>query len=186
MWQWDQVERATLSAHLENAPYNFIEFLEGDKLRDRQFANGNNETRLKDCEFVVHPRRAIADLHRVRNPIRAAAGFPGKTATDSGEVNARTHLPFIHSAKFFEPAKERLPGRMRERSLECRLTHAGRLADDHHIAHDWSARNGRRHHARTTAALHKARDVPREAKFGLCANHLFLLDNSDAAGESVD
>jgi len=34
--------------------------------------------------------------------------------------------------------------------------------------------------------LHKARDVPREAKFGLCANHLFLLDNSDAAGESVD
>src|SRR5205807_4967075 len=89
MWQWDQVESATLSAHLENAPYNFIEFLERNKLRDRQFADWNNKSRPQEIDLVIHPRGAISNFIGRGNAVASCRCFARETATNGGEINSR-------------------------------------------------------------------------------------------------
>ena len=55
MGQWDQIEYATVATQFESAPDDFVEFGEGDKLRDGQFADGNDEARSQKVDFVVEP-----------------------------------------------------------------------------------------------------------------------------------
>src|SRR5205814_198679 len=139
MWQWDQVESATFSAHLENAPYNFIEFLEGDKLRDRQFADWNNKLRPQEIDLVIHPRGAISNFIGRGNAVAASRRFARETATNGGEINLRAHFGFVHSAKFFEPSKKRAARGPRKWFPQNWLFHARRLADQHYLAENGSA-----------------------------------------------
>src|SRR4051812_239292 len=66
-----QIESATLVADGEGAADDLVEFFEGQELGDGQFADGNDEVRLKQIDLVVHPTRAVADFIRRRNSIAA-------------------------------------------------------------------------------------------------------------------
>ena len=139
MRQRDQIESATLSAHLENASNNFIEFLEGDKLRDRQFADWNNKSRPQEIDLVIHPRGAISNFIGRGNAVAACRRFARETATNGGEINLRAHFGFVHSAKFFEPTEQGPACRPREWLPQNWLFHARGLADQYHLAKNGSA-----------------------------------------------
>lgn len=51
---------------------------------------------------------------------------------------------------------------MSERSFQDGLANTGRLSDQHHVADNRTAGNGRRKHARTTPALKQLHDMPIE------------------------
>jgi len=116
-----------------------FQFCAGDKLHDRQSADRNNETRLQNPNLIIHPQRTVANLVWCRDAVGAAGIFARETTADSGEIDLRSNSGFVHSAKLFEPTKERFAGRVRERSFQRWLPRARRLSDDHHMAHDRAA-----------------------------------------------
>ncbi|MEY2483232.1 MAG: hypothetical protein QOK24_1760 [Verrucomicrobiota bacterium] len=159
MRQRDYFEGATVAADLKTAPHDFVQFLEREELRDRQFADGDDESRLEQGDLRIHPSRTIPDFIRRWNAIATGRGFSWKTATDRGEVNLRAHLRFIQVTEFFEPTEEGAARRPGEGPAQDGLFHSGRLADEHDLAEDWSTGNWRRQHARTAPALEQARDM---------------------------
>ena len=162
MRQGNQVEGATVVPKGEGAPDHLVELLEREELRNREFADWNDELRLQEIDFVIHPGRTIPDLVRRWDAVAARWRFAGKTTADRREVNLRAHLFFTQSAELLEPAEEGAPRRPRERFAEDRFFHPGRLADEHHFAQNGSARNRWRYHPRTATALPQARDMFRE------------------------
>ena len=159
MGQWDYVKRATVPPQLEGAAYDFVELLESKKLCDRKFAHRDDELWLQELDFIIHPARAILDLFRRRNAVAARGGFSGKAAADRGEVNLRAHLYFTQVTEFVEPIEESAASGPGERLAQNRLSDAGRLTDEHHLAEDRSAGNRRRQHPRAAPALEQARDM---------------------------
>jgi hypothetical protein len=138
------------------------------ELGDRQSADGDNQTRPKHLNFVLHPGRAIANLIRRWNTICAAGVFTGETSTDGGKINFRANSGFIHSAESFEPAQKRFPRRVRERPFQSRLPRTGCLPNDHYFARYCAARNWRRLHTRAAPASEQSRDVTGQLSlFGL-------------------
>jgi hypothetical protein len=133
-----------------------------DELRYSQASEGNDETRLEDLNLIVHPRRAVANLVRGRNAIRAAGILSGKTSADCREINLRADGGLAHRAEFFEPPKKRFASSVRERSLQNRFPRTGRLTNDHDVAHDWAARDRRRFHAWAATALQQLSNMPFE------------------------
>lgn len=129
MRQRNEVEGATIAAHPECAPDDFIQFGERNKLRDRQFADWNNKTWSQEIDLVIHPRRAIPNFIGRRDPIATRGRFARETAADGSKINLRPHLDLSQMTKFFEPTKERAACRPCEWLPEDRLLHAGRLAD---------------------------------------------------------
>jgi len=119
------------------------QFFAVDELRDSQPSHGNDETRSQNSNLVVHPRRAVANLVRRRNAVRAAGIFPGKTAADCGKINHRSNCGFVHPAEFFKPPKKRFTSSMRKRSLQNRFPRTGRLPNYQNIADDCTAGNRR-------------------------------------------
>src|SRR5882762_8171326 len=51
-----------------------------DELRDSQPADGNDEARPQNFDFIIHPGSAVANFVWSRNSIRATRIFSGKTA----------------------------------------------------------------------------------------------------------
>ena len=139
MRQWNEVEGGAFAAYREGAAYNFIEFLERNKLRDRQFADGDDKPWSQQIDLVVHPRRAISNFIGRGNPISAGLRFARETTADGGEVDLRPHLGFGQLTKFLKPTEQRPASRPRERFPENWLFHAGRLADQHYLAENGSA-----------------------------------------------
>jgi len=148
----NHVEGVSCSLDTKPAADHSFQLRAIDELRDSQPTDGNDEARPQNFDFIIHPGRAIANLLRSRNTICTARIFSGKTAADRGEIDFRSDGGFVHPAEFFEPAKKRLASCMRKRSLQNWLSWAGRLTNDHYIAHDCAARDGRGFHARATAA----------------------------------
>ena len=111
MGQWDQIECATVATQPERPAYDFIELLESKKLRDRKFADRDDEPRLQKIDFIIHPGRAIPDLIRRRNAVSARGRLAGKATADRGEVNLRAHLHFTQMTEFIEPTEERAASR---------------------------------------------------------------------------
>ena len=87
MGQWDQVERAAIAPQPKGAAYDFVELLEGEKLRDRKFPDRDDEPWLEQIDFIVHPGRAIPDLVRRWNAVPARRCFPWETAAHGREIN---------------------------------------------------------------------------------------------------
>jgi hypothetical protein len=152
MGQGDEIKRHAMVIDQKLATNHFIEFGEGDELRDCQFSDWNHQPRPQDFELVIHPGGAIANFLGRRDPVAATGRFPRETSTDGSEVNGGSKGSFVHSSEFFEPAKKCFAGRMSERSFQDRLAYARRLADQHHFAQNRAAGNRRRDHPRATPA----------------------------------
>ena len=152
MRQRDKIEDVSGAMRPRFATDHLIQFRALDKLRDRQTADGNYQTRFQDFDFLVHPGRAIMNFIRRRHAIGSAGRFSRKTSTYSGEINLRSHDGFVHSAKLIEPAEKCLPSGMGERAFQGRLARARRLADQHYVADDGATGNRGRFHSRTTPA----------------------------------
>ena len=54
--QRNQIEASTGTPDAKRATDDLVEFLDRDELRDRQFADRNDETRLQDFDLAVEPR----------------------------------------------------------------------------------------------------------------------------------
>src|SRR5437762_10146235 len=115
MRQRNQIEGASFVADPERSANDFVEFFERKKLRDGEFADGNDEIGLKQIDFVVHPTRAISNFVWRGNAVAARGRFPRETATNGREVNRRANSFLVHSTKFAEPTEERASGGPRER-----------------------------------------------------------------------
>ena len=159
MRQRDYFEGATVAADLETAPDDFVQFFEREELRDRKFADGDDESRLQQIDLIIHPGRTIPDLVRRWNAVAARSCFPRETAAHGREINLRAHFHFVQVTEFLEPTEERPASGPREGPAEDRLFHARRLTDQHDLAQHGAARNWRRQHARTAPALEQARDM---------------------------
>jgi hypothetical protein len=153
MGQRDEIKRHAMVIDQKLAANHFIEFGEGDELRDCQFSDWNHQPRPQDFELVIHPGGAIANFLGRRDPVAATGRFPWETSTDRSEVDGGSKGGLVHSSEFFEPAKKCFAGCMSERSFQDRLAYAWRLPDQHHFAQNRAAGNGRRNHPRTTPAL---------------------------------
>src|SRR6516162_2768212 len=153
--QRNQVETVAGVRAAKFAANYVFQFCTVDKLRDRQSADRNNETRLQNPNLIIHPESTVANLIRGWNAIAAAGIFSGKTATDGSEIDFRSNGGFIHSAKLFEPTEECPPGSVRKRPFQHRFPRTGRLANDHYIADDRAAGDRLRLHARTATAAKK-------------------------------
>src|SRR5439155_21970286 len=92
-----------------------------------------------------------------------------KTSAHRCEINRRSNGCFVHPAKFFQPAKKCFASSMRKGPLQYRFSWAGRLSNDHYVAHDCAARDGRRLHARATTALQHLSNLAFE--LDLCMRH---------------
>src|SRR2546423_10927836 len=141
VWKGNQVEGPPFVANHERPANHFIQFFEGKKLRDGQFADGNDQLRSQNIDFIVHPGRAIPDLVRRGDAVAAGGSFSRETAADGGEVNLRADLFFVHSAELLKPAEKRTARGPGKWFAEHGLFHAGRLADEHDFAHDRAAGN---------------------------------------------
>ena len=159
MGQWNQVECATVATQPERAAYDFVERLESKKLRDRKFADRDDELWLQEIDFIIHPARAIPDLVRHRNAVAARGRLAGKAAADRGEVNLRAHLHFTQMTEFIEPTEERAASRPSERLAQNRFSYSRRLTDEHRLAEDRSAGNRWRQHPRAAPTLEQAHDM---------------------------
>ncbi len=83
----DHVEAMPCPFNTKSAADHFLQFRAVDELDDSQSANGNNEAWSQDFDFIIHPRRAVANLVRSGDAICAARIFSGKTAADCCEIN---------------------------------------------------------------------------------------------------
>ena len=87
MGQRNYVETVPCTCNTEFSSNYFLQFCAIDELRDRQSANGNNETRAQNSDFIIHPPRAIANLIWRRDAVGAAEIFTRETAADGSEID---------------------------------------------------------------------------------------------------
>ena len=139
MRQRNQINAVVCMNDAKFAANYVVQFCTVDELRDRQSADGNDETRLQNPNLMIHPQRTVANFIRRRDAVGAAGIFTRETAADGGEIDLRSNGGFVHPAKLFEPAKECFASRVRKRSLQDWFARTGRLPDDHHIARDRAA-----------------------------------------------
>src|SRR5438105_4308336 len=104
MREGDKIEGAALVANGKRAPNYFVEFFEWKKLRDGEFADGDDQRGSQEIDLVVHPGRAIPNFIRRGNAIAAGRRFSGEATTNGREINFRAHLFFGHSAELLTPA----------------------------------------------------------------------------------
>src|SRR5438105_11770045 len=145
----------------KTAADNFVELRDRNKLRDGQFSHRNNKPRPQNFDLAIKPGGTVLDLLLIRHAISSARRFTWETAADGGEINFRAHRFFCQTGSLFKPAKERLARRPGKWSGGDWLTHTRRLADDDDATHDRHARDRRRMHSRTAAAVAQPRNVSR-------------------------
>ena len=172
MRQWNCVKAIPGACNSESSANYFLQFFAVDKLHDSQPSDGNNQTRPQNSDLVVHPRRAVANLVRCRNAIRAAEIFSRKTAADGREINLRSNGGLVHPAELFEPPKKRFASSMCKRPLQNRFPRTGRLANDDDVAHNCTAGNRRGFHARATPAFEQLRNMSLQVRsFAIFRTH---------------
>jgi hypothetical protein len=159
MRQWNQIESMSSPVDAKFPSDHLFKLRGSHKLRDGQSPNWNYETRLENFDFIVHPRRAIANFLRRRDTIAAAGIFSGKTPADCCEINSRSNGCFIHSAEFFKPTKKSFPSGMRERPLQHGFSWAGSLTNNHYVADHGPAGHRGRFHSRAAPALQEMSDM---------------------------
>jgi hypothetical protein len=137
----NHIETVPCALNTKFAANDFFQLRAIHELHDSQPTNWNNQARSQNFDFMIHPRRAVANLVRSRNAICAARILSGKTSADSGEINFRSNCGFVHPAELLEPPEKRLSSCMRERSLQNRFPRAGRLTNDHYVAYNCAARD---------------------------------------------
>jgi hypothetical protein len=158
--------------HAAKFAANYVfQFCTVDKLRDRQSADRNNETRLQNPNLIIHPQSTVANLIRGWNAIAAAGILARKTTANGGEIDLRSNGGFVHSTKLFEPTEECPPGSVRKRPFQPRFPRTGRLPNDHYIADDRAAGDRRRLHARTATAAKKRPYMFVESVLDSCYSH---------------
>ncbi len=164
MRERNQIEDPTFAPELETASNHLVEFVEREELRDREFSDGNHESRPKNLELIVHPGGAVADLVGRGNAITTGWRFTRETAADGCEIDLRPHPIFSHAAEFIEPTEQRSAGGPGERTSQNRFFHSGSLTDEYHSTNDGTAGNRRREHVRALAALPQLSDMLIESK----------------------
>lgn len=157
--QWNQVEGAAVVAELKRSTHDFVELLEGKKLGDREFADGNDELWSQKIDFIIHPGRTIPDFVRRRDAVAARGGFAGEAATDCGKINLGTDLFLAQRAELLEPPEKRATRGPRKWFAQDGLFYPRRLTDQDHFAQDGTARHRRRYHPGTTPALPQKRNM---------------------------
>ena len=115
MGQRNQIEGSAIATDDEFSTNDILQLFEGNKLGGGESADSYHESWFQNCEFLVHPRRAISNFLGDWYPVGAAGRFSGKTAADSCEINAGAHDWFSYPAEFFKPAEERFAGGVGER-----------------------------------------------------------------------
>ena len=143
MRQRNHIENVIGTTSAKSAADHLVEFRALDELHDCESPDRNNQPRLQDLDLLRHPRRAVSNFIWRGNAVGAAGRFSGKTSTHGREINSRANSGFVHSAKLFEPTKQRLTGSVRERAFQRRLAGTGRLSNDHYITHHRATGNGR-------------------------------------------
>lgn len=101
-----------------------------EKLREREFSDGEHELGLKKGEFALEPAGAVGDFVGGGHAVAALGAFAGEAAADGGEVDAVAHLVFGPAEGFVEPFEKRFAGGPGERAPEFWLLIAGCLANE--------------------------------------------------------
>jgi hypothetical protein len=143
----------------EGPPHDLVEFLEGNKLCDRKFTDGDDELWSEKIDFIIHPAGAIPDFIRRRNAVAARGCLAGEAAADRCKINPRAHLCFVQMTELVEPPKEGAASRPGERLAQNRFPDARCLADEYYLTENRSAGNWRGQHPRAASALEQARDM---------------------------
>jgi hypothetical protein len=164
MRQRNQIESVSGVAHPKFPTDNILQLFAVHKLRDRKPAYRNNQARLENFDFSIHPIRTVSNFICRRNAVGSTGRFAWKTTANSREINPRSDSGLIHAAKLLKPAKQRLPGGVRERPFQCWLAWARCLTDDDHIAEDCAAGNWSRSHPWTASALLQPGNVSIQTK----------------------
>src|SRR2546425_8188571 len=112
MRQRDEIESVFGAASAKLSADYFLQLFALYELRDGQPSDRNNQPRLQDFDFFVHPRRAVADFVRSGHSIRSAGRFAGETSANGREINCRSHGGLVHCAKLLEPAEKCLSSRV--------------------------------------------------------------------------
>ena len=68
-------------------PITFLQFCAIDELDDRQSADGNNETRPQNSNFIIHPPAQLRISSGDWDAVGAAGIFTRETAADGGEID---------------------------------------------------------------------------------------------------
>jgi hypothetical protein len=172
MRQWDQIKVVASPFDSKHATNDGFEIGTINKLDDREPSDRNNETRAQDLKLLIHPARAVANFVGRWHSVSARTVFAWKAATNGGEINFRANFRFSQAAELFKPLKKRSPGRPRERFLQNRFPWPGRLADQHHVTDNRSARYRRRLHSRTPPALPQPCDMLDQETSSRSSRHL--------------
>src|SRR2546429_714575 len=117
MRQRDKIESMFGGASAKRAADHLFQFCALHKLPDGQSPDRNNQSRLKNFDLLVHPRRTITNFIRRRHAIGSAGRFSGETTADRREIDCRSNRGLVHSAKLFEPAEKCLAGGVSEWAL---------------------------------------------------------------------
>jgi hypothetical protein len=173
MREWDKIKFVTGALNAELAPDHLFQVFAIDELANRQSAHWNDQARSENLDLVVAPARTVSNFIRARNAIAATGSFARKTAANGREIDCRSYLGFVHSAELLEPLEQGPPGSMSERPLQNRFTWTGRLANQHDVAQNCAAGDGRRFHPRTAPASTQLRDVLRERELPARRRELF-------------
>ena len=152
MRQRNQIETMPGTPDFEAAADDRVEFRDRNKLRDRKFADRDDQIRLQDFDLCIQPRRAIANFLKRRDAIAASGRLAGKTAADRGKINSRSNFVFGCSDRFLKPLKKSATSSPGERFLQYGFAHARSLSYQHYFTGNRAARNRRRMHKRTTTA----------------------------------
>ena len=134
MRQRNKIIAAPPALYAESLANHFLEFRNGNELRDRQSADWNDQAWPENFHFIIHPGRAVTNLLRTGNAVAASGSFAGKAPTNRCKINFGTHIGFAHSAKLFEPSKKCTAGGVSEGPLQNRFAHARGLSNQHYVA----------------------------------------------------
>ena len=123
-----------------------------EHLLDRHRPDRQDELRLQDRRLAREERAAPRDLVRVGPTVAPAGRLPREAARDRRDVDLRAKLLFADAERLFEPAKQRLPGRPRERAPEPPFARTGSLPDEEDAARDRRPVDHRANHVRAGGA----------------------------------
>src|SRR5215831_10349299 len=171
MRQRNQIEAVARTRDMKSATDHVLQLCTVDELHNRKPANGNDEMRPQNSNFIIHPRSTIANLVRRGDAICAAGILPGKTSADGCEVNFRTNGGLVHSAKLFEPTEKSLPSSVRKRSFQGWFPWPGRLSNNYYVAHNSAAGHWRGFHPWAVSALQQLHNVLLKFRSGNFCSH---------------
>src|SRR6267143_5627038 len=129
MRQRDKIDNHTCAFRAKFSSDHIFKFFEGQKLRDGEPSDGNNETRTQNSKLIIHPGRAISNFIRCRYAVATARRFAGETSADRGEVDGRSYRRLVQAAEFLEPTEQGFAGSPGEGLVQDWLANTRRLPE---------------------------------------------------------